>query len=128
MVARIFVAKVGRVPLLMLDTDVETNSDLYRDVTDRLYGGNSEHRLRQELLLGVGGVRAIRAFCRTEPPTTSEPLSVLAPSAASTVTSASTAPSSGAGEVAAAVVEANSFERHGDHTNTSTAAVASPVA
>lgn len=64
MVARIFVAKVGRVPLLMLDTDVEANSDVYRDVTDRLYGGNSEHRLRQELLLGVGGVRAIRAFCR----------------------------------------------------------------
>lgn len=64
LVARIFVASVGRVPLLMLDTDVEGNSDVYRDVTDRLYGGNSEHRLRQELLLGVGGVRAIRAFCR----------------------------------------------------------------
>jgi len=52
------------VPLLMLDTDVEGNPDHYRDVTDRLYGGNSEHRLRQELLLGVGGVRAIRTFCR----------------------------------------------------------------
>ena len=36
----------------------------YVDVTDRLYGGNSEHRLRQELLLGVGGVRALRAFSR----------------------------------------------------------------
>ena len=35
-----------------------------RDVTDRLYGGNTEHRLRQELLLGVGGVRAIRAYTR----------------------------------------------------------------
>ena len=64
LIARIFVASVGRVPLLMLDTDVEGNADVYRDVTDRLYGGNSEHRLRQELLLGVGGVRAIRAFCR----------------------------------------------------------------
>ena len=64
LVARIWVASVGRVPLLMLDTDVEGNPDHYVDVTDRLYGGNSEHRLRQELLLGVGGVRALRAYCR----------------------------------------------------------------
>ena len=55
LVARILVAQVGRVPLLLLDTDIEDNSAHYRDVTDRLYGGNSEHRLRQELLLGVGG-------------------------------------------------------------------------
>ena len=64
LVARIWVASVGRVPLLMLDTDVEGNPEHYVDVTDRLYGGNSEHRLRQELLLGVGGVRALRAFSR----------------------------------------------------------------
>ena len=64
LVARIWVASVGRVPLLMLDTDVEGNPDHYVDVTDRLYGGNSEHRLRQELLLGVGGVRALRAYSR----------------------------------------------------------------
>ena len=64
MLAQIWVASVGRVPLLMLDTDVEGNPDPYRDVTDRLYGGNSEHRLRQELLLGVGGVRALRVFSR----------------------------------------------------------------
>jgi starch phosphorylase len=64
LVARIWVASVGRVPLLMLDTDVEGNPDHYVDVTDRLYGGNSEHRLRQELLLGVGGVRALRVYCR----------------------------------------------------------------
>ncbi|MFL6158048.1 MAG: alpha-glucan family phosphorylase, partial [Marmoricola sp.] len=64
LVARIWVASVGRVPLLMLDTDVEGNPDHYREVTDRLYGGTSEHRLRQELLLGVGGVRALRVFCR----------------------------------------------------------------
>ncbi|GAA4694764.1 alpha-glucan family phosphorylase [Nocardioides conyzicola] len=64
LLARIWVASVGRVPLLMLDTDVEGNPDHYRDVTDRLYGGNSEHRLRQELLLGVGGVRALRVFSR----------------------------------------------------------------
>ncbi|MCW2842121.1 MAG: alpha-glucan phosphorylase, partial [Nocardioides sp.] len=64
LIARIWVASVGRVPLLLLDTDVEGNPDHYIDVTDRLYGGNSEHRLRQELLLGVGGVRALRAFSR----------------------------------------------------------------
>jgi starch phosphorylase len=64
LLARIWVASVGRVPLLMLDTDVEGNPDHYVDVTDRLYGGNSEHRLRQELLLGVGGVRALRAYSR----------------------------------------------------------------
>jgi starch phosphorylase len=64
LIARIWVASVGRVPLLLLDSDVEGNPDHYRDVTDRLYGGNSEHRLRQELLLGVGGVRALRAFSR----------------------------------------------------------------
>ncbi|GCD88386.1 alpha-glucan family phosphorylase [Nocardioides sp. LS1] len=64
LLARIFVANVGRVPLLLLDTDVEGNPDHYRDVTDRLYGGNSEHRLRQEMLLGIGGVRALRAYSR----------------------------------------------------------------
>ena len=63
-VARVRKAQVGRVPLLMLDTDVEENSPVMRDVTDRLYGGGTDHRLRQEILLGIGGVRAIRAFCR----------------------------------------------------------------
>jgi glycogen phosphorylase len=64
LLARIFVASVGRVPLLLLDSDVEENPQHYRDVTDRLYGGNSEHRLRQELLLGIGGVRALRIWSR----------------------------------------------------------------
>ena len=64
LIARIWVASVGRVPLLLLDSDVEENPDHFRQVTDRLYGGNSEHRLRQELLLGVGGVRALRAYSR----------------------------------------------------------------
>ena len=63
LVARIWVAQVGRVPLLLLDSDVEENPQPIRDVTDRLYGGNSEHRLRQEMLLGIGGVRAIRTYC-----------------------------------------------------------------
>ncbi len=57
-------AQIGRVPLLLLDTEVEVNSPAMRNVTDRLYGGGTDHRLRQEMLLGVGGVRAIRAFCR----------------------------------------------------------------
>ncbi|WP_345040607.1 alpha-glucan family phosphorylase [Streptomyces sannanensis] len=57
-------AQVGRVPLLMLDSDVEENGPGEREVTDRLYGGGSEHRLLQEMLLGIGGVRAVRAYCR----------------------------------------------------------------
>ena len=63
-VARIWVAQVGRVPLLLLDSDVEENGPIEREVTDRLYGGGGEHRLHQEMLLGIGGVRAVRAFCR----------------------------------------------------------------
>ncbi|MFF4804692.1 glycosyltransferase family 1 protein [Streptomyces sp. NPDC001351] len=62
--ARIWLAQVGRVPLLMLDSDVEDNNFGERGVTDRLYGGGSEHRLLQEMLLGIGGVRAVRTYCR----------------------------------------------------------------
>ena len=61
--AQIWVAQVGRVPLLLLDSYVEENEPDLAEVTDRLYGGGSDHRLRQELLLGIGGVRAVRAFC-----------------------------------------------------------------
>ncbi|GLW24549.1 glycosyltransferase family 1 protein [Microbispora triticiradicis] len=62
--AQVWVAQVGRVPLLLLDSDVAENDAVARDVTDRLYGGGGDHRLMQELLLGIGGVRAIRAYCR----------------------------------------------------------------
>ncbi|MEV6204440.1 alpha-glucan family phosphorylase [Streptomyces sp. NPDC051771] len=62
--AHIWVARVGRVPLLMLDSDVEENAPGERSVTDRLYGGGSEHRLLQEMLLGIGGVRAVRTYTR----------------------------------------------------------------
>ncbi|KKZ75648.1 alpha-glucan family phosphorylase [Streptomyces showdoensis] len=62
--AHLWVAQVGRVPLLMLDSDVEENAPGEREVTDRLYGGGSEHRLLQEMLLGIGGVRAVRTWCR----------------------------------------------------------------
>jgi starch phosphorylase len=61
--AQIWVAQVGRVPLLLLDSYVEANEADLHEVTDRLYGGGSDHRLRQELLLGIGGTRAVRAFC-----------------------------------------------------------------
>lgn len=59
---RIWEVKVGRVRLFLLNTNVEGNSPEGRNVTDRLYGGDREHRLRQELVLGVGGVRALRAL------------------------------------------------------------------
>ncbi len=64
LVAQVWKAQVGRVPLLLLDSDVEENGPFEREVTDRLYGGGTEHRLHQELLLGIGGVRAVRAYCR----------------------------------------------------------------
>jgi len=60
--ARIWQADVGRVKLLLLDTDIPENAEGLRSVTDRLYGGGGEHRLLQELLLGIGGVRAIKAY------------------------------------------------------------------
>ncbi len=64
--ARIWVAQVGRVPLLLLDSDIPENEHEMRGVTDRLYGGDQEHRIRQEILAGIGGVRAIRAFTEIE--------------------------------------------------------------
>jgi starch phosphorylase len=60
--ARVWLMPVGRVVLLLLDTDIHDNTDELRGVTDRLYGGGGEHRLLQELLLGIGGVRAIKRY------------------------------------------------------------------
>ncbi len=60
--ARVWQVAVGRIRLLLLDTDIPENDDELRSVTDRLYGGGGEHRLLQELLLGIGGVRAIKLF------------------------------------------------------------------
>ena len=60
--AQVWRARVGRVALYLLDADVEDNDDELRQVTDRLYGGDHEHRLRQEILLGMGGVRALEAL------------------------------------------------------------------
>jgi starch phosphorylase len=61
--AHVWRAQVGRVSLLLLDSDIEENAPAERLVTDRLYGGDEDHRLRQEMLLGIGGVRAVRAYC-----------------------------------------------------------------
>ncbi|HEU0165892.1 MAG TPA: alpha-glucan family phosphorylase, partial [Thermomicrobiales bacterium] len=52
--------QVGRVPLYLLDSDVDGNPDWTRQLSSRLYGGDTEHRLRQEIILGIGGVRLLR--------------------------------------------------------------------
>lgn len=62
--AQVHVVQVGRVPLLLLDSKVRANDEQARAITDRPYGGSSDHRLRQEILLGMGGVKAVRAYCR----------------------------------------------------------------
>ncbi|HUR18363.1 MAG TPA: alpha-glucan family phosphorylase [Acidimicrobiales bacterium] len=59
--AQIWRADVGRVRLYLLDADVDDNGPEGRLVTDRLYGGGGEHRIRQEILLGIGGVRLLHA-------------------------------------------------------------------
>ena len=66
LMAKVWLMNVGRVPLYLLDCDVEGNSPQDRDLTSRLYGGDMRTRIRQELVLGVGGVKALRrwASCR----------------------------------------------------------------
>ena len=60
--ARVWRVKVGRCDLLLLDSNVEGNSPEDRELTSRLYGGDGRIRIRQELLLGVGGFRALKAM------------------------------------------------------------------
>jgi len=60
--ARIWRCKVGRTDLFLLDADFEANLEEDRQVTHFLYGGDWENRLKQEILLGIGGVRALRAM------------------------------------------------------------------
>ena len=55
-------AQVGRVPLFLLDTDIDENPAEMRSITDRLYTADPERRLKQEIVLGIGGVRALRAL------------------------------------------------------------------
>jgi len=60
--AKVWKAEVGRVNLYLLDTDIEDNSPADRSITYQLYGGNNETRLIQEILLGIGGVKALDAL------------------------------------------------------------------
>ena len=60
--ARVWRCQVGRTDLFLLDTDYEANLDEDRQITHYLYGGDWENRLKQELLLGLGGIRALRAM------------------------------------------------------------------
>jgi phosphorylase/glycogen(starch) synthase len=59
---RLWEAHIGKVRLVLLDTDLEENSPEDRSVTHHLYGGDNENRLRQEILLGIGGIRALEAM------------------------------------------------------------------
>ncbi len=60
--AKIWRIQVGRVPLFLMDTDVNVNAPSDRDLAARLYGGDQEMRIAQEIVLGIGGVRALRAL------------------------------------------------------------------
>ena len=60
--AKVWRMKVGRCDLLLLDSNIEGNHPEDRELTSRLYGGDSRIRIRQELLLGIGGFRALRAM------------------------------------------------------------------
>ncbi len=59
---QIWKIQIGRVPLYLLDTNVEENSDEDKKITRSLYGGNIETRIQQEILLGIGGIRALHAL------------------------------------------------------------------
>ncbi|RCS49404.1 alpha-glucan family phosphorylase [Bremerella cremea] len=60
--AKVWQMNVGRVPLFLLDCDVDGNSPEDRELTSRLYGGDERTRIRQEMVLGVGGIKALKAL------------------------------------------------------------------
>src|SRR5262249_11134703 len=60
--ASVWRIQVGRVPLYLLDTNIPQNNPEDRTITSRLYGGANDMRIRPEMLLGIGGVRALRAL------------------------------------------------------------------
>jgi glycogen phosphorylase len=61
--AQIWKVQVGRVPLFLLDSNISDNPRLDdRNITDRLYGGDRRQRIRQEILMGIGGIRALEAL------------------------------------------------------------------
>jgi starch phosphorylase len=59
---RLWQAHIGRIPLVLLDADVPENEPGERAITHQLYGGDADTRIRQELVLGIGGLRALRAL------------------------------------------------------------------
>jgi starch phosphorylase len=59
---RVWRADIGRVPLYLLDTNLPENNEVDRWITAHLYGGDQDTRIRQEIVLGIGGVRALRAL------------------------------------------------------------------
>ena len=60
--ARLWKVAVGRISLYLLDADYEANHEGDRAITHNLYGGDNENRLKQEILLGIGGIRALRSI------------------------------------------------------------------
>ena len=60
--AKVWCIQVGRVPLFLMDTDVDVNAPADRELAARLYGGDNETRIVQEYVLGIGGVRVLRAL------------------------------------------------------------------
>jgi starch phosphorylase len=58
---QVWLAKAGHITMVLLDADVSSNSDEDRKITYQLYGGGIEDRIKQEICLGIGGVRALRA-------------------------------------------------------------------
>jgi len=60
--ARIWRIQVGRIPLYLLDTNISQNTLEDRQITARLYGGDQDMRVRQEMILGIGGIRALKAM------------------------------------------------------------------
>ncbi len=60
--AQVWRVQVGRAPIYLLDTNIDANVPTDRDITDQLYGGDKEMRIQQEILLGIGGIRALKAL------------------------------------------------------------------
>ncbi len=58
--AKVYRIQVGRIPLFLMDTDIHPNSSQDRELSARLYGGDQEMRVAQEIVLGIGGIRALR--------------------------------------------------------------------
>ena len=59
---QVWKVSVGQIPLYLLDTNISENSSKFREITSVLYGGDKDMRIRQEIVLGIGGVKALRAI------------------------------------------------------------------